>query len=164
MKVRHQQLRQDARTASRYAYEALREDFFLIVHRKGTIDLPFSRDDRAVNSKRWRGEIPGNRRHAGKRDSCLWAMPEAIARTQPPGKEWVIERRGKSDFCIPSAPHRSNPPQSPNGGDQDPRCDAGNRSGIRALGRTSPVGESPIQQASRYIPWRCGLFTSEPSS
>lgn len=30
----------------------------------------------------------------------MFDLPEAIARTQPPGKEWVIERRGKSDFAF----------------------------------------------------------------
>jgi hypothetical protein len=38
------------------------------------------------------------------KDSGMWELPEAIMKTQPPGMEWIIERRGKSDCAFRLVP------------------------------------------------------------
>ena len=42
----------------------------------------------------------GRRRATGGDASCFQKLPEAIEKTQPPGMEWVIERRGISEYAF----------------------------------------------------------------
>lgn len=88
------------RTASTYTYEALAADFFYILHRDGIIGFPYYRDDLDENSKRPCTEYPPNIGDAIQHRRSRMAMPETIAKTQPPGTEWVIERQSKSEFAF----------------------------------------------------------------
>jgi hypothetical protein len=54
---------------TKYSYEALADDFFYVLHRRGL-------------------------------DTYFRELPDAIVNTQPPGMEWVIERRGRSDCAF----------------------------------------------------------------
>jgi hypothetical protein len=89
-----------ARAASRCVYEALAEHFYYILFRDGAIELPFLRDDFAADSKRQRADLPRNPGDAIEKAPQRMGPPEAIVRTQPPGKEWVIERWWKSMYAF----------------------------------------------------------------
>ena len=90
MKTIHPRPQQNVPKASRYAYEALAEDFFFIQNRK----------EYAAILRRRLNEIPENAWRSRKMGARRWALPDRITRTQPPGKEWVIERRGKSTYAF----------------------------------------------------------------
>lgn len=86
--------------ASKYAYEALAEDFFYLLDRKELLNLTLGRGDERSSSNRCRDQMIGKRRYASERAASRRLLPESIARTQPPGKEWVIERVGKSECAF----------------------------------------------------------------
>jgi len=101
MNIRSGQLHSHAtRTAARYTYEALAADFFYIHYRDCAVGFPSHRDDRGADSKK---PYPDRSPASGdtvQKPRYRMVMPETIARTQPPGMEWVIERRSRSEFAF----------------------------------------------------------------
>ena len=84
---------QKKQTDNRYA--ALIESIFCNRYKKGATDLPFPREELTSTAKKLRIKLPKNPGDAIYSIRYRMALPKAIAKTQPPGKEWVIEGRGK---------------------------------------------------------------------
>lgn len=81
-------------------YAALIESIFCGRYKKGSTDLPFHRNELAAAAKKMRIKLPKNLGDAIYSIRYRMALPAAIAKTQPPGKEWVIEGRGKSLYAF----------------------------------------------------------------
>jgi len=89
-------------TDNRYA--ALIESIFRSRYKAGATDLPFPRDELTATAKKLRIKLPKNLGDAIYSIRYRMALPEAISKTQPPGKEWVIEGRGKSLYAFHLVP------------------------------------------------------------
>jgi hypothetical protein len=85
-------------TDNRYA--ALIESIFCSRYKDGATNLPFPRDELTATAKKLRIKLPKNLGDAIYSIRYRMVLPEAIAKTQPPGKEWVIEGRGKSLYAF----------------------------------------------------------------
>jgi hypothetical protein len=81
-------------------YSALIESIFCNRYKVGATDLPFPRDELTATAKKLRIKLPKNLGDAIYSIRYRMALPEAIAKTQPVGKEWVIEGRGKSLYAF----------------------------------------------------------------
>jgi len=81
-------------------YAALIESIFRSRYQHGATDLPFSREEFTATAKRLRIKLPKNLGDVIYSIRYRMALPETIARTQPPAKEWVIEGRGKSLYAF----------------------------------------------------------------
>jgi hypothetical protein len=81
-------------------YSALIESIFCSRYKDGATDLPFPRDELTATAKKLRIKLPKNLGDAIYSIRYRMALPQAIAKTQPPGKEWVIEGRGKSLYAF----------------------------------------------------------------
>jgi hypothetical protein len=81
-------------------YSALIESIFGSRYKPGATDLPFPRDEITATAKRLRIKLPKNLGDVIYSIRYRMALPESIAKTQPPGKEWVIEGRGKSLYAF----------------------------------------------------------------
>jgi len=86
------------RTDNRYA--ALIETIFRNGYKDGLTEVPFHRDALATTAKRLRINLPKNLGDAIYSIRYRMALPDSIARTQPAGKEWIIEGRGKSHYAF----------------------------------------------------------------
>jgi len=89
---------QKKQTDNRYA--ALIESIFCSRYKKGATDLPFPREELTSTAKKLRIKLPKNLGDAIYSIRYRMALPKAIAKTQPRGKEWVIEGRGKSLYAF----------------------------------------------------------------
>jgi hypothetical protein len=85
-------------TDNRYAL--LIESIFRGGYKAGAKEIPFHRDELTATAKRLRITLPKNLGDAICSIRYRMALPGAIARTQPEGKEWVIEGRGKSLYAF----------------------------------------------------------------
>lgn len=81
-------------------YAALIESIFCSRYKDGATDLPFPRDELTATAKKLRIKLPKNLGDAIYSIRYRMALPKAIAKTQPPGKEWAIEGRGKSLYAF----------------------------------------------------------------
>lgn len=81
-------------------YAALIESIFRSRYKNGATDLPFSREEFTATAKKLRIKLPKNLGDVIYSIRYRMALPEAIAKTQPPGKEWVIEGRGKARYAF----------------------------------------------------------------
>jgi hypothetical protein len=81
-------------------YAALIESIFCSRYKNGATDLPFPRDKLTATAKKLKIKLPKNLGDAIYSIRYRMALPKAIAKTQPPGKEWVIEGRGKSLYAF----------------------------------------------------------------
>ena len=86
--------------ASKYAYQALKEDFFFLQERRAAVGFSHQRDRLAPTPRRVRSRLSARRRQVIDVSRSGTAMPEAIRKTQPPGKEWVIERLSQSEYAF----------------------------------------------------------------
>jgi hypothetical protein len=85
-------------TDNRYA--SLIESIFRGGYKDGLTEVPFHRDELTATAKKLRIELPKNIGDAIYSIRYRMALPESIAKTQPLGKEWVIEGRGKSQYAF----------------------------------------------------------------
>lgn len=81
-------------------YSSLMERIFLDRYEPGMTEVPFSRDDFATTAKALRIALPKNLGDVIYSMRYRAALPEAIVRTQPAGKEWVIEGQGRSEYAF----------------------------------------------------------------
>ena len=81
-------------------YSVLIETVFRDRFKEGMTEVPFHRDELTSTAKRLRIKLPKNLGDAIYSIRYRMALPEAIAQTQPTGKEWVIEGRGKSQYAF----------------------------------------------------------------
>lgn len=81
-------------------YSALVETIFRNGYRDGLTEVPFHRDELTTTAKKLRIKLPKNLGDAIYSIRYRIPLPDAIARTQPAGKEWVVEGRGKSQYAF----------------------------------------------------------------
>ncbi len=81
-------------------YAALLESIFRRGYKPGSTEIPFRRDALVAVATKLRIELPKNLGDAIYSIRYRMALPDAIAKTQPPGKEWVIEGRGKALYAF----------------------------------------------------------------
>ncbi len=81
-------------------YSALVETIFSNRYKAGLTEVPFHRDELTTTAKKLRIRLPKNLGDAIYSIRYRMELPEAIARTQPAGQEWVIEGRGKSQYAF----------------------------------------------------------------
>jgi hypothetical protein len=81
-------------------YAALIESIFCKEYREGLTEVPFHRDELTATAKRLGINLPKNLGDAIYSIRYRMPLPESIAATQPPGQEWVIEGRGKSQYAF----------------------------------------------------------------
>lgn len=93
--------------ASANRYSALIQGLFLAGYENGLAEVPFERDDLINMARRLRMRLPKNLGDVIYAIRYRMDMPTAITKTQPPGREWVIEGRGKSRYAFRlAAAHR----------------------------------------------------------
>jgi hypothetical protein len=81
-------------------YSALIERIFRDRHTPGTSEVLFRREDLTKAAKALRITLPKNLGDVIYSMRYRASLPEAITRTQPKGKEWVIEGRGRSEYAF----------------------------------------------------------------
>jgi len=81
-------------------YSSLVKRIFLDRYERGMTEVPFRRDDLTKAAKALRIALPKNLGDVIYSMRYRTALPEAIAATQPPGKEWVIEGKGRSEYAF----------------------------------------------------------------
>lgn len=81
-------------------YAAIVEHIFLARYRAGMSEVGFHRDDLTAAAKKLKVPIFDNLGDAIYSIRYRMPMPAAIAKTQPTGREWVIEGRGKSQYAF----------------------------------------------------------------
>jgi len=81
-------------------YSALIERIFIDRYRPGMTEVPFCREDLTRAAKALRIKLPKNLGDVIYSKRYRSALPAAIVKTQPPGKEWVIEGKGRSVYAF----------------------------------------------------------------
>jgi len=81
-------------------YSALIETIFRKHYRKGRTDIPFHRDELTTTATKLRIKLPKNLGDTIYSIRYRMALPQSIACTQPIGKEWIIEGRGRSQYAF----------------------------------------------------------------
>jgi hypothetical protein len=81
-------------------YAALLENIFYSHFTPEAADLPFHRDELTTTAKKLRIKLPKNLGDAIYAIRYRMTLPASIAKTQPPGKEWIIEGRGRSLYAF----------------------------------------------------------------
>jgi hypothetical protein len=92
------------KTSSDNRYTALIERIFQNGYKPGMTEVSFHRDELALTAKRLHIVLPKNLGDVIYSIRYRMSLPKALEKTQPSGKEWVIEGRGKSQyaFCLVS--------------------------------------------------------------
>jgi hypothetical protein len=86
------------RTSNRYA--ALIEAIFHQGYKKGLTEVSFRREQIPTTAKKLGIKLPKNLGDVIYAIRYRMALPQSIAKTQPAGKEWVIEGRGRSEYAF----------------------------------------------------------------
>jgi hypothetical protein len=81
-------------------YASLVESIFLSKYKDGAKEVCFRRDDFTPTAKKLHIKLPKNLGDVVYSIRYRMALPPAIAKTQPPGQEWVIEGRGRSLYVF----------------------------------------------------------------
>lgn len=81
-------------------YSALIERIFRNAYKPGMSEVPFRRDDLTAAAKALRIVLPKNLGDVIYSMRYRAALPKAITRTQPEGKEWVIEGKGRAEYAF----------------------------------------------------------------
>ncbi|MCX6618862.1 MAG: endonuclease [Acidobacteria bacterium] len=81
-------------------YESLVEHIFVARYKSGMTAVPFRRDDLTKAAKTLRIDLPKNLGDVIYSMRYRTGLPKAITKTQPPGKEWVIEGQGRSQYAF----------------------------------------------------------------
>jgi hypothetical protein len=81
-------------------YKVLIERIFRDRYRKGMSRVEFERDELAAQAAKMGIEVPKNLGDIIYSFRYRTEMPETIVRTQPPGKEWIIEGAGRAKYAF----------------------------------------------------------------
>lgn len=81
-------------------YSSLIENIFRRRYKPGMTEVPFEREDLTKAAKILRIVLPKNLGDAIYSMRYRTGLPKAITKTQPQGKEWVIEGRGKAHYSF----------------------------------------------------------------
>lgn len=79
-------------------YQALIETIFLASYRKGKDTIPFTREELLANADVLGIRLPKNPGDILYSFRYRNPLPPKILATQPPGKEWVIEGKGRARY------------------------------------------------------------------
>lgn len=86
--------------ASANRYSALVEHIFLERYKRGMTEVLFRREDLTRAAKTLQVTLPKNLGDVIYSMRYRASLPEAITRTQPKGKEWVIEGKGRAEYAF----------------------------------------------------------------
>jgi hypothetical protein len=86
------------KTTNRYA--AIIERIFFSKYSRGDEEVSFEREDLIKAAKALKIELPKNLGDVIYSLRYRTPMPPRVAETQPKGKEWIIEGRGRSLYCF----------------------------------------------------------------
>ena len=89
-----------AKKSSGNRYSSLVERIFRDRYKPGMTEVAFRRDDLTKASKSLRITLPKNLGDVIYSMRYRAALPDTITRTQPRGKEWVIEGKGRSEYAF----------------------------------------------------------------
>lgn len=81
-------------------YSSLVKRIFIDRYKPGMTEVRFHRDDLTGAAKALRITLPKNLGDVIYSMRYRTALPEAIIKTQPQGKEWVIEGTGRSEYAF----------------------------------------------------------------
>lgn len=81
-------------------YSAIIEKIFFSRYSPGNEEVPFERDDLSRAAKALRIELPKNLGDVLYSIRYRTPMPKRIVDTQPEGREWAIEGRGRALYCF----------------------------------------------------------------
>lgn len=81
-------------------YSSLVERIFVDRYKLGITEVPFRRDDLTKAAKTLRISLPKNLGDVIYSMRYRTPLPDSILKTQPPGKEWVIEGKGRSEYAF----------------------------------------------------------------
>lgn len=81
-------------------YAAIIEHIFMSKYTKGAEELTFEREDLERAAKSLRIKLPKNLGDVIYSIRYRTDLPPRIIKTQPAGKEWVIEGRGRALYCF----------------------------------------------------------------
>ena len=85
-------------------YALLIEGIFSEGYSPGAVEIPFHRDKLMEMARKLRIKPPKNLGDVIYSIRYRMALPDAIAKTQPDGKEWIIEGRAKSQYAFRLVP------------------------------------------------------------
>ncbi len=88
--------------ANRYA--ALIESIFCSGYHDGATEVPFHREELTATASKLRIKLPKNLGDVIYSIRYRMPLPKTITTTQPPGQEWVIEGRGRSQYAFRLVP------------------------------------------------------------
>lgn len=88
-------------------YSALVERIFVDRYKPGMTEVPFHREDLEETAKALKLRLPKNLGDVIYSMRYRATLPDAIVKTQPSDKEWVIEGRGRAEyaFCLVTVSH-----------------------------------------------------------
>ncbi len=83
-------------------YQALIETIFLASYKKGITAIPFTREEMLANAESLGIKLPKNPGDILYSFRYRYPLPAKILATQPKGKEWIIEGKGRAmyQFCL----------------------------------------------------------------
>jgi hypothetical protein len=81
-------------------YQALVKDIFTRRYVKNATEVLFSRDDLILAAKKLNIAVPKNIGDVVYSFRYRYPLPPSILATQPAGKEWIIEGRGKAEYAL----------------------------------------------------------------
>ncbi|MBI2346179.1 MAG: endonuclease [Deltaproteobacteria bacterium] len=81
-------------------YSSLVERIFVDRYKAGMTEMPFRREDLTKAAKALRIALPKNLGDVIYSMRYRTELPDAVTDTQPRGKEWVIEGKGKSEYAF----------------------------------------------------------------
>lgn len=87
-----------AKKPSTNRYLQLVEEIFIGRYKKGQTEVPFEREDLELAAKKLKIKLPKNLGDVIYALRYRIALPAAIVRTQPEGKEWIIEGMGRAKY------------------------------------------------------------------
>ncbi|MCP4458882.1 MAG: endonuclease [Cytophagales bacterium] len=81
-------------------YQILIEKIFFDRYTKGTEEVLFKREDFETTATELNLDLPKNLGDVVYSVRYRAALPESILKTQPKGKEWIIEGVGRAQYCF----------------------------------------------------------------
>lgn len=97
-------------------YSALIEHIFIEKYTPGADEVLFRREDLSAAAAKLNMDVPKNLGDVIFSMRYRAKLPKSITRTQPPGKEWVIEGKGRSQYAfrlVTACPIAPNPRLAP---------------------------------------------------
>jgi hypothetical protein len=91
-------------TRKKNRYAAIIEEIFFSKYTNGDEEIPFEREDLERAAKTLRIKLPKNLGDVIYSIRYRTELPKRVLKTQPEGKEWIIEGRGRALYCFKLVP------------------------------------------------------------